>query len=288
MQRWDHGRLSEAQLARVASWLPAPSLVRDLSWNQIDTSVLQVRADERDFIVKAAGPGNHHIGREIAAHESYTGPLALRDAAAKLVAADRGANVALLTYLDGRLVEGTEAEHAADTYAQAGRLLRSFHAQETRTDDQYEARATAKALAWLERPHRVAPAIEQRVRAVLTAYVPRPVATAPSHGDWQPRNWLVHEGAIKVIDFGRFDFRPAANDLHRLAVQQWRGRPDLEAAFLGGYGGDPRDPARWPIDLLREAVGTAVWAYQVGDAPFEAQGHRMIDEALALVASARG
>jgi hypothetical protein len=131
MQRWDHGRLSEAQLARVASWLPAPSLVRDLSWNQIDTSVLHVRADERDFIVKAAGPGNHHIGREIAAHEAYTGPLALRDAAAKLVAADRRANVALLTYLEGRLVEGTEAEHAADTYAQAGRLLRSFHAQET-------------------------------------------------------------------------------------------------------------------------------------------------------------
>ena len=111
---------------------------------------------------------------------------------------------------------------------------------------------------------------------------PQPATVVPTHGDWQPRNWLVHRGEIRAIDFGRFDFRPAATDLCRLAVQQWRGRPELEQAFLDGYGADPRSAPSWRIDLLQEAVGTAVWAFQVGDAAFEDQGHRMLREALQL------
>jgi len=54
----------------------------------------------------------------------------------------------------------------------------------------------------------------------------------------------------------------------------------LERAFLDGYGGDPRDPSSWRRDLLREAVGTAIWAHVVGDEEFERQGHRMITDAL--------
>ncbi len=85
---------------------------------------------------------------------------------------------------------------------------------------------------------------------------------------------------VRVIDFGRFDYRPAATDLCRLAVQQWRSMPGLEIAFMSGYVDDPRDREVWGIDLLREAVGTAVWAHQVGDDPFEQQGQRMLREAL--------
>jgi hypothetical protein len=33
---------------------------------------------------------------------------------------------------------------------------------------------------------------------------------------------------------------------------------------------------------VHEAIGTAVWAHQVGDERFESQGHRMIADALAL------
>ena len=98
----------------------------------------------------------------------------------------------------------------------------------------------------------------------------------------RPSNWLVdEEGTIRVIDLGRADWRPRVTDLARLARQEWECRPDLEAAFLDGYGGDPRDPARWRATLLREAVGTAVWAYMVGDRAFEEQGHRMIAQCLA-------
>ncbi len=48
-----------------------------------------------------------------------------------------------------------------------------------------------------------------------------------------------------------------------------------------GYGADPREVAAWARTLLREAIGTACKAHQVGDVLFEQQGHRMIEQALA-------
>lgn len=84
---------------------------------------------------------------------------------------------------------------------------------------------------------------------------------------------------------------------HRLWLEPWTSRglaPQLlrsddeakllralEAAFIEGYGSDPREPGAWRRNRIREAVGTAAWAYQVGDEAFERQGHRMIAEALA-------
>ena len=102
----------------------------------------------------------------------------------------------------------------------------------------------------------------------------------PTHGDWQPRNWLIHQGVVGIIDFGRADLRPAYTDLARLAAQQFQSAPALESAFLDGYGGDPREPDTWHRAQLREAVNTAVWAHQVGETAFEQQGHRMIATAL--------
>jgi len=82
-------------------------------------------------------------------------------------------------------------------------------------------------------------------------------------------------------DFGRFGWRPASFDLTRLAVLHWQHDPALEAAFFDGYGDDPRTPDAWRWLQLREAVGTATWAYAVGDEGFEAQGHDMLRRALA-------
>ncbi|WP_260757865.1 phosphotransferase family protein [Mycobacterium sp. SMC-8] len=117
-------------------------------------------------------------------------------------------------------------------------------------------------------------------------YRPREVVVVPTHGDWQPRNWIVDggvtRGTIKVIDFGRFAWRPAITDFCRLAARHWRDDPRLEAAFFAGYGDDPRHPEQWRMSALHEAIGTAVWAHHVGDETFERQGHRMIAEALAL------
>ena len=88
------------------------------------------------------------------------------------------------------------------------------------------------------------------------------------------------DGRLALIDFGRADWRPAATDLGRLHAQQFRGRPDLEQAFLDGYGSDPREWLAWRRDRLRDAVGTAVWAHQMGQEEFERVGLRMIADVL--------
>lgn len=278
---WDEGLLAEPQAQFVAGKLAEPKIVDDMSWALMDTKVLHVRDGDRDVVVKAAGPAGHHIGREITAHERYTGPLVERARTGRLIAADRAANVLTTEYQAGELVEGTSHEFEPDVHRQAGSILHALHDQIRRMDDEYEHLATAKAIAWLDRKNRVEPHAEADARRVLSAYRPGPVETVPTHGDWQPRNWLLDGDHVRAIDFGRFDFRPRATDLARLATQQWIDDPFLEAAFLDGYGNDPRDGYPWSIGLLREAIGTAVWAYQVGDFEFEAHGHRLLGEALA-------
>lgn len=160
-------------------------------------------------------------------------------------------------------------------------LLARFHGQLAIEDDEFESRTKERALAWLDTPHRIGASVEERLRQAIEAW-PTPATTVvPTHGDWQPRNWLVQNGIVSVIDFGRAGLRPALTDFVRLAAQQFRSNPELEAAFLDGYGSDPRDPDAWQRDRIRQAIGTTVWAYQIGVEAFEQQGHRMIAEALA-------
>ncbi len=276
----DLPRLMPEQHAIVKTWLPDAELVADLSWGQMDTAVLHLRTAEGERIVKAGGAENHHIGREIGAHLGFTGPWVEEGRAARLLRHDERNNLLLLDYLPGVLVQDTPAENDPAIYRQAGTMLAAFHAQGARSDDAYEARMNQKMLGWLDRSHRIAPATVERLRLLLLEMTPQPVVLVPTHGDWHPRNWLIDDGIVQAIDFGRFDWRPAFTDFARLAVRQFRDGPTLEAAFLEGYGPDPRSPDLWRILLIREAIGTAVWAYQVGDETFEMEGHRMIADML--------
>ena len=271
--------LRREQQAVVDGWFPGAELVADHSWGQVARSVLQLRHGGRDIVVKAGGADDHHMDREIWAHTEVVGPLADRGLAPRMLHAEPRLRMLATAFLPGVLVEGTPAEHDPDVYRQAGRALAVLHAQHSTPGGDHEERADAKALAWLEREHRIADAVIEQLRAELAKPVP-PRPLVPTHGDWQPRNWLIDDGHVAVIDFGRTDWRPAATDLARLHSQQFRGRPDLERALLDGYGTDPRDPDTSRRGLLREAIGTAVWAHLVGDESFELQGHRMIADAL--------
>jgi hypothetical protein len=268
--------LSPAQLGLVRSWFPDARLVAECSWGLTDTAVLHLRTAGADVIVKAGGHGNHHIGREIAAHQLWLGVWTGVGRAPELLHAERDLRVLATAYLPGRLVQGHPAEHHPPTYGQAGALLRLLHDQASRVDAGYEEAMDAKALAWLDQPHRIAAGTERRLRERIASHPGGPATLVPTHGDWQPRNWLVDAGRVSAIDFGRADWRTPDTDLARLAVQQFVGRPDLESAFLEGYGCDPRHPEGWRRVQIREAIGTAVWAHQVGDEGFEAQGHAMI------------
>lgn len=275
--------LSERQRMLLADWLPGATVVRDHSWGLVGTTVLELLYDGERYIAKAAGEDDHHLARELRAHRQWLAPLTSDGLglAPELVHADDGAKLLVTRYLPGQLVQGTHHEWEPDTYLQAGRLLARLHRQHAAQDDGFEARENAKALAWLEKPHRISPDLAAGLRSELRSWPTPPATVVPTHGDWQPRNWLVHEGVVRLIDLGRADLRPAATDLGRLAAQQFRTEPNLEPAFLAGYGHDPREPAAWRRNRVREAIATAVWAHQVGDEAFEQQGHRMIDEALA-------
>jgi hypothetical protein len=270
--------LSRRQRELVDEWLPGAAVERDHSWGLVATAVLEMTHRGSRFIVKAGGPDDHHIERELHAHRHWLRPWTDRGRAPELVHGDAGAKILVTRYLPGTLVLGSAHADDPGAYRQAGELLALLHGQTATTDDDHERRENEKSLAWLAGPHRIAPGIVQRLRAEIAAWPAPPAVLVPTHGDWQPRNWLHHDGQVRVIDLGRAAMRPAYTDFARLAVQEFRRDPRLEVAFLQGYGADPREPGAWRRTQVREAIGTAAWAYQVGDVTYESQGHRMIAE----------
>lgn len=275
-------RLTPEQASLVRAWFPGAERVADLSWDLVDTTVLHLRVpDVGDVVVKAAGDENAHLPREIDAYRSGV-LVPLRGRVPRLLHADRARRVLAVRFLPGVLVASDPVlADDAEVHRQAAELLGHLHRQPPVLDDGWERRQDMRALAWLDEPHRLPRSLVARLRDLLRDNRYRPSVLVPTHGDWQPRNWLWDDGRLVVIDLGRFAPRPAQTDLARLAHQHWREHPELEAAFVDGYGGDPRDPVTWPMVRLREAVGTACYAFAVGDEVFEAQGRAMIDEALA-------
>jgi hypothetical protein len=273
--------LTVRQRELLGRWLPDAEVVGDHSWGLIGTTVLEVAYDGTRYIAKAGDENDHHLARELRAHRLWLDPWCSRGRAPQLLHADDEAKLLLRQYLPGELVQGGPGERALDTYLQAGALLMSLHGQLGVEDTEFETRENVKTLSWLDKPHRIGRDVVSRLRTEIASWPSSSVIVVPTHGDWQPRNWLLHDGVVSVIDFGRTELRPAVTDFARLAAQQFRADPQLEAAFFDGYGGDPRDPEAWRRIRIREAVGTTAWAYQVANEAFERQGHRMIAEALA-------
>lgn len=276
--------LASRQRELIEAWLSGIEVEADMSWGLVDTTVLRARVGEQIVVIKAGGASDHHIGREIRAHREWTEPWVQRGRAARMLHADVDAKILVTEYLPGTLVQGTAAAAEMDTYVQAGELLRACHAQAAIEDPDYEPRINAKALAWLDGPHRIAPEAAQALQAMIRSWPPVTVTCVPTHGDWQGRNWLLDDGVLRVIDLGRAGLRPAAEDFERLAIQEFVWHPGAEEAFLSGYGRDPREPEAWFRGRARAAIGTACWAYRIGDPDFEAQGHQMIADILAEAA----
>lgn len=156
--------LTRAQVDRIREWFSQVVVVTDLSWGLTDTTVLHLSTDQGEVIVKAAGPDNHHIGREIAAREQWMGPWLATRSVGRLLHADPEHHLLVVTYLPGRLVAGTQAAQEPQTHRQAGRLLAELHGQSSRISDSYEAEADARAVRWLDGEHRIPEQIETRLR----------------------------------------------------------------------------------------------------------------------------
>jgi thiamine kinase-like enzyme len=112
----------------------------------------------------------------------------------------------------------------------------------------------------------------------------RSVRLVPAHRDYGPRNWLVDAaGHVRVIDFAHSEPSPWAVDLQKLTMREWRGRPELEAAFLEGYGRVPDGEDRFVLRayVALSALATIAWSVAHDDPGFEAEARSVLAELVA-------
>ncbi len=208
---------------------------------------------------------------------------ALRGRAPRLLAFDESLQVMILSAVPGQPASwpapqsGRPAtERGAERVVQraAGEILRRLHDAQP-------------AIAWpgfaadkVELFDRLRPAVAglltrrqldaARTEIARLTDIPAP-ARVPCHHDYTPRNWLVHGAAVYVIDFEWSGPDAWVADLARLHLGIWPTRPDLQGAFLQGYGRRLRAADR--VALHGCAVLTAVWlvskAHETGQASFE-------------------
>jgi hypothetical protein len=132
--------------------------------------VLEVVSGGQHFVVKAGDEADQHLAREVRAHREWAGVWVAGGRSPELVFADVPAKVLVTRFLPGVLVQGAEAESDPGIYRQAGELLRVFHGQAQVLDQGFEARARAKALWWLDRPHRIPAEAVARLREIVAGW----------------------------------------------------------------------------------------------------------------------
>lgn len=98
------------------------------------------------------------------------------------------------------------------------------------------------------------------VLATASAEPPPPVPAVVCHGDFGPRNWIIHQDSevrLQLIDFERTTVEePTRHDLMRIVYHVTAQRPALAEAFFDGYGRH-----------LTEAEEAACRAYAALDCP---------------------
>jgi Ser/Thr protein kinase RdoA (MazF antagonist) len=137
-----------------------------------------------------------------------------------------------------RLLLPLEAER--DAHRRAGAVLRTLHAAgPSKRDLGFKTFLAERGRYWISHAGaKINSRRRRKLERLLEQLAGLPVDTlTPCHLDFMPRNLLrADDGTIRVIDFehARYDF--PARDLVRLATRIWPHRPDLEEAFLYGYG----------------------------------------------------
>lgn len=181
--------LDARQRALVGAWMPGAVVDADLGWGLIATTVLRVRAADGGLCgVKAGGPSDHHIAREIRAHQSWLAPWVRAGRAPALLRHDTDARVLVTRRLPGRLVLGDPAADDAAVFAQAGDLLAKLHAVESRRDAAYEARENERMYRWLASPPRIAAADAARWSATVDGW-PEPPPSRSGTRRSSARGW---------------------------------------------------------------------------------------------------
>ncbi|MCX5275403.1 phosphotransferase enzyme family protein [Streptomyces virginiae] len=197
--------------------------------------------------------------------------------------------VMLLTAVPGAPAKelGLEVVEWRAVHRQAGVLCARLHeAGELESADRGEAEASLDAAADGGEKYlaRAGGRLTEDERQLIRDYAARlrrvgPVPVGYIHGDNQPRNWMVSEGVLALIDFERA--RPAARvqDFVILTATQWADHPDREKAFFRGYGRSLTDAERQALRCLTalDAVNCLAWGPDNGDELVTARGRRTLD-----------
>ncbi|OEV03792.1 hypothetical protein AN219_37950 [Streptomyces nanshensis] len=223
---------------------------RDVSSDRPGSRVWElILADGKRCFLKIS-PTETFYRRETTAYRNAV-PLLNRAGAPRLLACSDEQRALLLTAAPGTPVPSLSLTPLSRwaVHEQAGAALRRYH-QHTGPDDQGRVHVRADAdlsrtAGRVERHLEQAGAlIDPQWRTLVRACAAQvsSLGSLPSafvHGDWQERNWLWHAGDehLAVVDFERSRFGPAVSDLVRLAYDgPWGEQPDLQAAFMTGYG----------------------------------------------------
>lgn len=255
-------------------------VIADHSWPEWrEATVAEVidSADVRWFVKRHRGAERYR--RELTAYQRWVPTLS--DRAPRLRAFDDAAQLLVVSALPG-----VQPERWSDPELlhQAGRMLRVFHeAEDLGTWDDIVGDKQTELDYWLRRGRGlIEPRIIDFVRCELNNLGNcRAPARVPCHGDFSPRNWLVADGKLNLIDFGEAGPDIWVSDLGRL-IYGWRLPADSLAALVEGYG---RQPDSDEMAMLRATHAAAVvwhivWGHEHANRDFEASSRRLLDAML--------
>ena len=256
-------------------------LLEDASWQQRRSVVLRLRDTAgADWFLKCHRDRDR-FDAELLAYRTWV--AALQRTAPRLHAFDESLQAMILSALPGQpaswpaLRPGlprSEPISERAVHRAAGTILRRLHNGHPAVP--WPGFAAAKIEQFNDlRPELVALLTPRQLDAARTEIarltdIPAPVQV-PCHRDYTPRNWLVDGDAVYVFDFEWSGPDAWVADLARLHLGIWPTRPDLQEAFLQGYGRRLGPADR--VALRGCAVLTGVWlvskAHETGQPLFE-------------------
>lgn len=254
--------MPDGALTFAARVLGPCELVKDCSWEHRMSSVLRLRdTGGRTWFLKRHGDRDRY-DRELNAYREWA--PALGDSAPRLRAFDDPLDAIIISAVPGEPApwpgQGTESPAEQEIQRQAGMILRRLHeaqppvpchgfgAAKVKEFDQF-APLAGNLLTRCELA---------AARAAVAALDGTPCdGLVPCHRDYTPRNWLVNDGVVRIVDFEWARLDTGISDLGRLELGIWADRPDLKQAFLAGYGLRLSDTDR--VLLRGCAVVTALW-----------------------------
>lgn len=227
--------MDPAVVAWAPTVLPAPvTEVADRSWPDGKSSVHQVQdGGGSSWFIK------HHRDREwysaeVAAYRRWV--PALGDRAPVLHARNDGLCAIVVSALRA---SGRQDWHDDDVRRDAGVALRALHSAESfGLWDDIAAAKQADLERWTRRGAGLLSGTEAGIaQRCITALAGLPAPErVPCHRDYTPRNWIIDNGRVRVIDFEETQPDAWMSDIGRMTIGFWPGKPHLTDAVLDGYG----------------------------------------------------